>query len=66
MVHTTVLPVSATFLTVRMTMAAALASKPDVGSSMNMIDGLDTSSTAMVKRLRCSFDKPLLPGTPTK
>nr|GLL36388.1 hypothetical protein AXF42_Ash020690 [Ipomoea trifida] len=43
MVHTTVLPVSTVFLTVRITIAAALASSPDVGSSMNIIDG--TSDT---------------------
>lgn len=32
MVHTTVRPVSTVFLTVRITMAAARASRPDVGS----------------------------------
>jgi hypothetical protein len=31
-----------------------------------MIDGLATSSTAIVNRLRCSVDKPLTPGMPTK
>lgn len=49
-----------------MTIAAALASKPEVGSSMNIIDGFDTSSTAIVNRFRCSFDMPLTPGKPTK
>jgi hypothetical protein len=37
-----------------------------VGSSINIIDGLETSSTAIVSRLRCSVDKPLIPGMPTK
>lgn len=66
MVQTTVRPVSATFFTARMTIAADLASRPDVGSSMNIIDGLETSSTATVSRLRCSVDRPLTPGMPTK
>lgn len=66
MVQTTVLPVSTTFLTALITIAAALASKPEVGSSMNMMEGLATSSTAIVSRLRCSVDKPLAPGTPTR
>lgn len=47
-VQTTFLPVSNVFLTVRTTIAAALASRPDVGSSMKMIDGLATNSTAIV------------------
>ena len=38
---------------------------PEVGSSMKMMEGLATSSTAMVSRLRCSTDSPLTPGTPT-
>lgn len=66
MVQTIVLPVSATFFAARTTIAAALASKPDVGSSMNIIDGLETSSTAIVSLLRCSVDRPLSPGSPTK
>lgn len=66
MVHTTVRPVSATFFTARITIAAARASNPDVGSSMNMIEGLDTSSTAIVSRFLCSVDSPLTPGNPTK
>ncbi|KAK8269241.1 hypothetical protein V6Z12_D11G116400 [Gossypium hirsutum] len=44
----------------------ALASKPEVGSSINIMDGLETSSTAMVNRLRCSGDIPLTCGMPTK
>ncbi|KAH0449174.1 hypothetical protein IEQ34_022974 [Dendrobium chrysotoxum] len=48
-----------------MTIAAALASSPDVGSSMNIIAGLATSSTAMVNLLRCSVDSPFTPGNPT-
>ena len=66
MVQTTVLPVSTTFFTALITIAAALASKPEVGSSINMMDGLATSSTAMVSLLRCSIDNPLTPGMPTK
>ena len=66
MVQTTVLPVSTTFFTALITIAAALASKPEVGSSINMMDGLATSSTAMVSLLRCSVDNPLTPGMPTK
>ncbi|PKA53769.1 hypothetical protein AXF42_Ash020690 [Apostasia shenzhenica] len=64
-VHTTVLPVLTVFLTVLITIAAALASSPDVGSSMNIIEGLATSSTAIVNLLRCSIDKPFIPGNPT-
>ena len=65
-VQITVLPVSTMFFAALITIAAALASKPDVGSSINIIDGLETSSTAIVSRLRCSVDKPLIPGMPTK
>ena len=36
-----------------------------VGSSMKMMEGLATSSTAMVRRLRCSTLSPVLPGMPT-
>ncbi|PKU77890.1 hypothetical protein MA16_Dca005722 [Dendrobium catenatum] len=64
-VHTTVLPVSTVFLTVLITMAAALASSPEVGSSINIIEGLATSSTAIVNLFRCSVDKPFTPGNPT-
>ena len=62
MVHTTVRPVSTVLRTVRMTMAAARASRPLVGSSINTIDGLATSSTAMVSRLRCSTLRPNWPA----
>jgi len=65
MVHTTVLPVSTVFLTVLITIAAALASKPEVGSSINIIEGFATSSTAIVSRFLCSVDRPLTPGSPT-
>ena len=65
-VHATVLPVAATFFTARMTIAATLASNPVVGSSRKMILGLETSSTAIVSRLRCSVDSPFAPGSPTK
>lgn len=64
-VHTTVLPVSTVFLTVLITMAAALASRPDVGSSIKMIEGLATSSTAIVNLFLCSVDNPVIPGRPT-
>ena len=66
LVQTIVLPVSATFVIARMTMAAALASNPVVGSSMKIMEGFATSSTAIVSRLRCSVDKPLTPGMPTR
>ncbi|KAK3002196.1 hypothetical protein RJ639_021002 [Escallonia herrerae] len=46
-------------------MAAALASRPEVGSSMNMIEGLATSSTAIVNLFLCSVDRPVIPGSPT-
>jgi len=65
-VQTTVLPVSTVFLTVRITIAAARASSPEVGSSMKMIDGFATSSTAMVSLFLCSVDRPFTPGSPTK
>ena len=64
-VHTIVRPVFTIFLTVLITIAAALASNPDVGSSMNTIEGLATSSTAIVNLFRCSVDKPSTPGRPT-
>lgn len=65
MVQTTVLPVSATFFTARMTIAAALASRPEVGSSINIMEGLATSSTAIVSRFLCSVERPLTPAIPT-
>ena len=37
---------------------------PEVGSSMKTMEGLPTSSTAMVSRFLCSTDKPLWPGRP--
>ncbi|KAK3002707.1 hypothetical protein RJ639_019291 [Escallonia herrerae] len=61
MVQTIVLPVSATFLTARMTIAAALVSRPVVGSSMKIMEGLATSSAAIFSRLRCSVDRPVSP-----
>ena len=33
--------------------------------TMKMMEGLATSSTPMVRRLRCSTLSPLTPGTPT-
>lgn len=38
---------------------------PEVGSSIKTAEGLATSSTAMVRRLRCSTLRPLVPGRPT-
>ncbi len=38
---------------------------PLVGSSMKTMDGLATSSTAMVRRLRASVLRPPLPAQPT-
>ena len=38
------------------------ACAPEVGSSMKTMEGLATSSTAMVSRLRCSTDRPLRPA----
>ncbi|GER56175.1 serine-type D-Ala-D-Ala carboxypeptidase [Striga asiatica] len=46
-------------------MAAALASSPEVGSSMNMIEGFATSSTAIVSLFLCSVESPFTPGSPT-
>lgn len=66
MVQTIVLPVSTIFRTVLMTIAAALASSPEVGSSMNTIEGFATSSTAIVSLFLCSVDRPSTPGIPTK
>lgn len=66
MVQTTVLPVSTVLRTVRITIAAARASSPDVGSSIKIIEGFATSSTAIVNLFLCSVDKPELPGIPTK
>ncbi|KAK8943593.1 hypothetical protein KSP40_PGU000051 [Platanthera guangdongensis] len=65
MEHTTVLPVSTMFLTILMTMAAARALRPDVGSSMNMIEGLATRSTTIANLFLCSIDNPVIPGIPT-
>ena len=65
MVQTMVRPVLTMLRTARMTMAAARASRPEVGSSMKMMLGLATSSTAIVSRLRCSTLSPLTPGWPT-
>uniref|UniRef100_A0A2P2KI17 Uncharacterized protein n=1 Tax=Rhizophora mucronata TaxID=61149 RepID=A0A2P2KI17_RHIMU len=46
-------------------MAAALASRPEVGSSMNIIEGFATSSTAIVSLFLCSVESPVVPGSPT-
>ncbi|KAH0467772.1 hypothetical protein IEQ34_002805 [Dendrobium chrysotoxum] len=52
-------------LDVLITIDADLASSPEVGSSINIMEGLETNSTAIVSRLRCSVDKPFTPGRPT-
>ena len=66
MVQTTVRPVSTVFLTVHITTAAALASRPVVGSSMKRMEGLATNSTATVSLFLCSVESPCIPGRPTK
>jgi hypothetical protein len=66
MVQTTVRPVSTVLRTVRITIAAARASSPLVGSSMKMMEGFATSSTAIVNRFLCSVDSPEIAGSPTK
>ena len=38
---------------------------PEVGSSMNTMEGLATSSTAIVSRFLASTERPLTPGRPT-
>ncbi|KAK4590503.1 hypothetical protein RGQ29_020880 [Quercus rubra] len=45
--------------------AAALASNPEVGSSMKSMEGLATNSTAIVSLLHCSVERPFTPGNPT-
>ena len=37
---------------------------PEVGSSMKTMEGLATSSTAIVRRLRCSTLRPYMPDAP--
>jgi hypothetical protein len=64
-VQTTVRPVFRVFRTVRMAIAAERASKPVVGSSMKMMEGLATNSTAIVSLFRYSADSPVTPGVPT-
>ena len=64
--QTTVHPVSTVLLTAHITIAAALASRPDVGSSMKIKDGLATNSTAIVSLFLCSVDRPSTPGRPTR
>lgn len=65
MVQATVRPVLTVFLTTLMTIAAALASRPEVGSSMNSMEGFATSSTAMVSLFLCSTERPFTFGIPT-
>jgi hypothetical protein len=65
-VQTIVRPVLTIFRTVLITMAADLASNPDVGSSMKTIEGFATSSTAIANHLRCSVDRPFTPCRPTR
>ncbi|KAK2973180.1 hypothetical protein RJ640_009810 [Escallonia rubra] len=59
-----VIVVASTFLTARMTIAAALASKPVVGSSINITDGLATSSTAILVKLKCILGIELMKAPP--
>nr|GMD85487.1 Coatomer subunit beta-1 [Ipomoea batatas]GMD90779.1 Coatomer subunit beta-1 [Ipomoea batatas] len=68
MVQTTVLPVSTVFLTVLITIAAALASSPEVGSSMNMMEGFATNSTAIpeiLAKVSCFFGYPEILMSPS-
>lgn len=65
-VQTAVLLVSTVFRTTHIMTAATHASSPDVGSSMKIVEGFATSSTAMVKRFLGYVDKPVLPRMPTK
>lgn len=55
--QTTVLPVSNVFLTVLLETAAALASSPEVGLSMNILEGFATSSTSIVNLFLSSVDR---------
>jgi hypothetical protein len=64
-VHTTILPVFTVFRTVLITISAALEARPEVGSSMKMIEGLATSSTGIVNHFICSVESPFTPGRPT-
>jgi len=60
-----VLPLYTVLCTVHITIAAALASKPEVGSSMKIIDGFETRSTVIVNLFHCSVDNLDIPGRPT-
>ena len=54
---------------VRGKMAACACSQlgsPEVGSSMRTMAGLEMSSTAMDRRLRCSMLRPVSAGEPTR
>lgn len=62
MVQTTVLPMSTVFLTILITVVAALASSPEMSSSLDIMEGFATNSTATVSLLRCSVDKPFTPS----
>lgn len=66
MVQTTVLPVSTVFRTARITIAVARASSPEVDSSIKIMEGFVTSSTANFNHFLCSIDKPKQSGIPTK
>ncbi|KAM4100331.1 hypothetical protein ACB094_05G060200 [Castanea mollissima] len=46
-------------------MDVALASRSEVGSSMNIMEGFAISSTAIVSLLRYSVERPFTPGNPT-
>ena len=54
------------FLTVRTTMAIDLASRSEVDSSMNITDGLATTSTTIINLFFCSMERPFTPGRPTR
>mmetsp|Transcript_72695 Transcript_72695/g.137378 ORF Transcript_72695/g.137378 Transcript_72695/m.137378 type:complete len:86 (-) Transcript_72695:235-492(-) len=46
-------------------LTVAAPSRPEVGSSMNIIDGIATSSRPMLTRFFCPPETPLFSGVPT-
>mmetsp|Transcript_4291 Transcript_4291/g.16791 ORF Transcript_4291/g.16791 Transcript_4291/m.16791 type:complete len:92 (+) Transcript_4291:150-425(+) len=48
------------------TLTAAAASSPEVGSSRKMTSGCFTSATAMLSRRFCPPDKPLMNSVPAR
>lgn len=56
-VQTIVCPMFIMFLRVLITIIVDVASRPNVDSSTNTIEGLATNSTAIVRPFPCSVDK---------